>query len=77
MASNAERLDFPYRQIMQKLNEGFSFILENAPLLIEAAKVIVTAVTSRPPELRYTVGDDAAAMLQANRNMSDSKSSNL
>lgn len=46
-------------------------ILENAPLLIEAAKV--TTVTSEHPELRYTVGDDAASMLQAKRKSSKSE----
>jgi len=49
--------------MMQKLNAGFSFVPE-------VAKVIVKAVTSEYPELRYTVVDNAAAMLQAKRTMS-------
>lgn len=77
MASKAERPDSPYIQMMQKLNAGFSFVLENAPLPVEVAKVIVKAVTSEHPELRYTVGDDAAAMLQAKRTMSDAEFGNL
>lgn len=35
------------------------------------AKVILQAVTSENPELRYTVGNDAATLIQARTNMSD------
>jgi hypothetical protein len=58
---------------MQKLNAGFSSIVENAPPPMEVARVILKAVMSEEPELRYTVGDDAAAMIQAKRSMSDAE----
>lgn len=77
MASKAQRPDSPYTQMMQKLNAGFSFILENAPSPVEVAKVIVMAATSENPELRYVVGDDATAMLKAKRTMSDAEFGNL
>lgn len=77
MASKAQRPDSPYTQMMQKLNAGFSFILENAAHPVEVAKVILAAVTSEDPQLRYTVGDDAAMMLQAKRTMSDTEFRNL
>ncbi|HYT02378.1 MAG TPA: SDR family oxidoreductase [Methylomirabilota bacterium] len=77
MASKAQRPDSPYTQMMQKLNAGFSFILENAPSPVEVAKVIVMAATSENPELRYAVGDDATAMLEAKRTMSDAEFGNL
>ena len=77
MASKAQRPDSPYTQMMQKLNAGFSFMLENAPHPVEVAKVILAAVTSEDPQLRYTVGDDAAMMLQAKRTMSDTEFRNL
>jgi short-subunit dehydrogenase len=77
MASKTERPDSPYTQMMQKLNTGFSFILESAPLPVEVAKVIVKAVTSEHPELRHTVGDDAAIMLKAKKTMSDAEFGNL
>ena len=77
MASKAQRPDSPYTQMMQKLNAGFSFILENAPSPVEVAKVIVMAATSENPELRYAVGDDATAMLKAKRTMSDAEFGNL
>ncbi len=77
MASKAQRPDSPYTQMMQKLNAGFSFILENAPSQVEVAKAIVMAATSENPELRYAVGDDATAMLEAKRTMSDAEFGNL
>jgi NAD(P)-dependent dehydrogenase (short-subunit alcohol dehydrogenase family) len=77
MASKAQRPDSPYTQMMQKLNAGFSFILENAAHPVEVAKVILAAVTSEDPQLRYTVGDDAAMILQAKRTMSDTEFRNL
>jgi short-subunit dehydrogenase len=73
IASNAQRPDSPYTQMMQKLNAGFSSIVENAPPPMEVARVILKAVMSEEPELRYTVGDDAAAMIQAKRSMSDAE----
>jgi short-subunit dehydrogenase len=77
IASKAQRPDSPYTQMMQKSNAGFSFILENAPPPEEVAKVILKAVTSEHPVLRYAVGDDARAMLEAKRTMSDAEFGNL
>jgi short-subunit dehydrogenase len=76
--AQAQRPDYsPYTTMMQKLNAGFSFMLEHAPHPIEVAKVILAAVTSQDPELRYSVGNDAAIILQAKRTMSDREFMNL
>ena len=37
----------------------------------EVAKVILQAVTSENPELRYTVGNDATSIIKARTNMPD------
>jgi hypothetical protein len=37
------------------------------------AKVILQAVTSESPQLRYTVGNDAATIIQAKRAMTDAE----
>ena len=37
----------------------------------EVAKVILQAVTSENPLLRYSVGDDAATLIHARENMPD------
>jgi hypothetical protein len=37
----------------------------------EVAKVILQSITSKNPQLRYTVGNDAATIIQARMNMPD------
>ena len=44
--------------------------MQDSLSVLEVAKVIVKAVTSEYPELRYTVVDNAGAMLQAKRTLS-------
>ena len=59
---------------MQKVESRFKSMLENAPSPPEeVGKVILQALTSENPQLRYTVGDDATTLLQARRNMSDAE----
>jgi NAD(P)-dependent dehydrogenase (short-subunit alcohol dehydrogenase family) len=62
----------PYIKLMQKVESRFRSNMENASSPPEAvAKVILQAVTSENPELRYTVGNDAATLIQARTNMPD------
>lgn len=77
MASKTQKPDSPYSRIMQKLNAAFSSMLESAASPVEVAKVILTAVTSEDPQLRYTVGNDAEMILEAKRTMSDTEFGNL
>ena len=43
----------------------------------EVAKVILDAVTSEDPQLRYLVGNDAATIMEARKNMSDREFENM
>jgi NAD(P)-dependent dehydrogenase (short-subunit alcohol dehydrogenase family) len=63
----------PYFPLMQKVKNYFKSMMENASSSPpeEVAKVILQAVTSENPQLRYTVGNDAAAIIQARMNMPD------
>jgi NAD(P)-dependent dehydrogenase (short-subunit alcohol dehydrogenase family) len=64
----------PYFPLMQKVKNYFKSMMENASSSSppeEVAKVILQAITSENPQLRYTVGNDAAAIIQARMNMSD------
>jgi NAD(P)-dependent dehydrogenase (short-subunit alcohol dehydrogenase family) len=64
----------PYFPLMQKVKNYFKSMMENASSSSppeEVAKVILQAVTSENPQLRYTVGNDAAAIIQARMNMPD------
>jgi NAD(P)-dependent dehydrogenase (short-subunit alcohol dehydrogenase family) len=62
----------PYFSLTQKVKNHFKSMMENASSPPEeVAKVILQAITSENPQLRYTVGNDAAAIIQARMNMPD------
>jgi len=63
----------PYFLLMQKVKNHFKSMMENASSSPpeEVAKVILQSITSKNPQLRYTVGNDAATIIQARMNMPD------
>lgn len=63
----------PYIPLMQKVKNHFKSMMENASSSPpeEVAKVILQAITSKNQQLRYTVGNDAATIIQARMNMPD------
>jgi NAD(P)-dependent dehydrogenase (short-subunit alcohol dehydrogenase family) len=64
----------PYFPLMQKVKNHFKSMMENASSSSppeEVAKVIVQSITSKNQQLRYTVGNDAATIIQARMNMPD------
>jgi NAD(P)-dependent dehydrogenase (short-subunit alcohol dehydrogenase family) len=66
----------PYFSLTQKVKNHFKSMMENASSSSppeEVAKVILQAITSENPQLRYTVGNDAATIIQARMNMSDNE----
>jgi NAD(P)-dependent dehydrogenase (short-subunit alcohol dehydrogenase family) len=64
----------PYFPLMQKVKNHFKSMMENASSPPEeVAKVILQAITSENPQLRYTVGNDAATIIQARMKMSDNE----
>jgi NAD(P)-dependent dehydrogenase (short-subunit alcohol dehydrogenase family) len=66
----------PYFSLTQKVKNHFKSMMENASSSSppeEVAKVILQAITSENPQLRYTVGNDAATIIQARMNMPDNK----
>jgi hypothetical protein len=62
---------------MQKVKNHFKSMVDNASAATassppeEVAKVILQAITSENPQLRYTVGNDSATIIQARMNMPD------
>jgi NAD(P)-dependent dehydrogenase (short-subunit alcohol dehydrogenase family) len=66
----------PYFSLTQKVKNHFKSMMENTSSSSppeEVAKVILQAITSENPQLRYTVGNDAATIIQARMNMSDNE----
>jgi short-subunit dehydrogenase len=73
IASKAQRSDSPYLEMIQKTNAGFASLLETGTPPEEVAKVILKAVTSEHPELRYVIGNDAATLMEARKKMTDAE----
>ena len=63
----------PYSQMTQKVAAGLKMLLEHGTSPEEVAKTILKAVTSENPEPRYLVGNDAAMVMEARKNMSDAE----
>ena len=78
IAKKSQNSNSPYSQIMQKMSTSFEQMLENAsssPDLV--AKVVLQAVTSENPNLRYLAGKDVETWIEAKRNMSDDEFYNM
>jgi NAD(P)-dependent dehydrogenase (short-subunit alcohol dehydrogenase family) len=72
IAKKAQDPKSPYFSLIQKVENNFKLMMENeSSPPEEVAKVILGVVTSENPQLRYTVGNDAATMIQARVSMSD------
>lgn len=63
----------PYYTNMQKLQSSLGAILKNGTPPVKVAEVILGAITTPNPNLRYTVGDDAALLAQKRRELPDSE----
>jgi len=61
----------PYGGFMKKLNAVLASIRENASSPELVAQVVLKAVTSENPSLRYLVGKDIETWMEAKRSMSD------
>ncbi len=71
IAEKSQNPNSPYSQIMQKMSTSFEHMLENASSPDVVAKVVLQAVTSENPGLRYLAGKDVEMWIEAKRNMSD------
>ena len=66
-----------YHKMLQKVQSVLDSMYKNGTLPDEVAKVILHAVTTTNPDLRYTVGEDAATILDTRKKMSDVEFHNL
>jgi len=74
IAKKAQDPKSPYFSLIQKVENNFKLMMENeSSPPEEVAKAILGVVTSENPQLRYTVGNDAATMIQARVRMSENQ----
>ncbi|HKU84518.1 MAG TPA: SDR family oxidoreductase [Candidatus Nitrosocosmicus sp.] len=74
-AKKASGQNSPYYSTTQRIEKYFKSMMDNPESSTpdEVAKVILHAVTSENPQLRFTVGNDASAIMQAKRELSESE----
>jgi hypothetical protein len=76
IANKALDTDSSYHKMLQKFQSVIVSMYQNGTLPDEVAKVILRAVTTNPG-LRYTVGEDAATLIDTRKKMSDAEFHNL
>jgi NAD(P)-dependent dehydrogenase (short-subunit alcohol dehydrogenase family) len=70
-AKKSQDPNSPYSQLMQKMAASFPHLLERGSSADVVAKVVLEAVTSENPSLRYLAGKDMEKWMEAKRSMSD------
>lgn len=63
----------PYYKSMQKLQGSLNSLVKNGTPPTKVAEVILNAITIPHPNLRYTVGEDAALLTQKRKELPDSE----
>jgi short-subunit dehydrogenase len=66
----------PYQPITQKIFEAFLSMIQYAFPAKIVADVILEAITSDNPKIRYAVGDDAKSITEAKKRLSDKEFEN-
>jgi NAD(P)-dependent dehydrogenase (short-subunit alcohol dehydrogenase family) len=76
-ADTKSRSDSPYTDLIEKAMKVFGMMMmdnSSPPKLV--AEAILNAITSKEPEIRYVVGDDAKSIMKVRRNSSDKEFEN-
>ena len=63
----------PYYENMQKFQTAMISVMKNGSLPGKVAQVILDAVNSPNPAMRYTAGDDAALIAQKRKELPDAE----
>jgi NAD(P)-dependent dehydrogenase (short-subunit alcohol dehydrogenase family) len=76
-ARKAQDPNSPYSQIMQKMSANWQYMMEKGSDAKLVAQVVLNAIMSKDPELRYLAGKDIEGWMEARRSMSDSQFYNM
>jgi NAD(P)-dependent dehydrogenase (short-subunit alcohol dehydrogenase family) len=71
IAKKSQNPNSPYFQIMQKMTTSFEQMLENGSSADLVAKVVLKAIRSENPSLRYLAGKDVEMWIEGKKSMSD------
>jgi hypothetical protein len=70
-ANKSQNPNSPYSQLMQNVATSFEHMFASGSSADVVAKVVLKAVTSENPSLRYLAGKDVETWMEAKRSMSD------
>jgi NAD(P)-dependent dehydrogenase (short-subunit alcohol dehydrogenase family) len=76
-AKKSQDPNSPYAQFMQNVATSFQHMLEGGSSSDVVAKVVLEAVTSENPSLRYLAGKDMETWMEAKTSMSDEEFHNM
>jgi NAD(P)-dependent dehydrogenase (short-subunit alcohol dehydrogenase family) len=71
ISNNTQGSKSPYFDMFKKFTANYFEAMNNAPPPETVAKVILEAITSTNPLLRYQIGDDADTFFKAKKEMTD------
>jgi NAD(P)-dependent dehydrogenase (short-subunit alcohol dehydrogenase family) len=61
----------PYADLIERASKGFGKMMDNSSSPKLVAEAILNAITSKEPEIRYVVGDDAKYIMKIRKNSTD------
>jgi NAD(P)-dependent dehydrogenase (short-subunit alcohol dehydrogenase family) len=65
------RSESPYAGLIERASNGFGKMMDNSSSPKLVAEAILNAITSKEPEIRYVVGDDAEYIMKIRKNSTD------
>jgi NAD(P)-dependent dehydrogenase (short-subunit alcohol dehydrogenase family) len=75
-AGTRSRLESPYADLIGRTLKGFGGLMDNSSPPKLVAEAILNAITSKEPEIRYVVGDDAKSIMKVRKSTSDKEFEN-
>jgi NAD(P)-dependent dehydrogenase (short-subunit alcohol dehydrogenase family) len=75
-AGTRSRSESPYADLIGRTLKGFGGFMDNSSPPKLVAEAILNAITSKEPEIRYVVGDDAKSIMKVRKSTSDKEFEN-
>jgi NAD(P)-dependent dehydrogenase (short-subunit alcohol dehydrogenase family) len=75
-AGTRSRSESPYADLIGRTLKGFGGLMDNSSPPKLVAEAILNAITSKEPEIRYEVGDDAKSIMKVRKSTSDKEFEN-
>jgi NAD(P)-dependent dehydrogenase (short-subunit alcohol dehydrogenase family) len=75
-ADTTSKSESPYAELVDRTTKEFGKMMNSSSSPIIVAEAILRAITSKDPEFRYVVGDDAESIMRIRQNSTDKEFEN-